>query len=256
MLAEQRHRLILERLARAGSASVGELTRSLGVSRETVRRDIAMLAARHRLRKTRGGALALGSSEADEAARGLVNAAGKRAIGRRAVLRVPDGASLMIDSGTTTRAVAEALLAKRNLVVYTSDLRIALMLGRHNGNSVVLLGGDLQNHEDATVGWDALATLERYRADFAFVGIGGVAQDGALTDFTRAGAELRAAMLRAARAPIVVADHTKFGRATPVKIAGPGKGVTLIADRAPPPALARVLGHLGYRLEVASAKRG
>jgi len=124
LLAEDRHRLILRRLDENGSVAIRTLARELGVSRETIRRDIDRLATRGGFRKTRGGAVAFAPVEATDTERGMVNALAKRAIGERAAALVRDGASLILDSGTTTRAVAQALSTRRNLTVYTNDLAI------------------------------------------------------------------------------------------------------------------------------------
>ena len=241
LLAEDRHRLILRRVGETGSVAIRNLSRELGVSRETIRRDIDLLAAHGRFRKTRGGAVAFEPVEAPDTERGMVNAMAKRAIGRRAATLVRDGTSLILDSGTTTRAVAEALNARRDLTVYTNDLAICRTLARHNGNRVVLLGGELQRHEDATIGWDAITALANYTAEFAFVGVGGLTAEGGLTDFTRDGAELRGRMLSSARTVVVVADASKFTTVTPIRIPHIDKVTHLVTDRTPPAALRKAL---------------
>jgi DeoR family glycerol-3-phosphate regulon repressor len=248
MLAEQRHRLILDRLGEDGAVSIATLSAELSISRETVRRDVQLLAGRGLLRKTHGGALPLVAVEPDVGLRFSLNPEGKRAIGRRAALEVPDGASIILDSGTTTRAIADALTARHGLVVYTNDLEICRRLARRNGNRVILLGGEIQAHEEATIGWDAIETLSRYYADFAFVGAGGITAEGELTDFGRDAAELRSRMLGAARWAAVVADHSKFGRVTPARVAGFGRGRKLITDKTPPRALRAALEALGIEI--------
>jgi DeoR/GlpR family transcriptional regulator of sugar metabolism len=253
MLAEQRQRLILERLTRLGAVSISDLSHEWQVSRETVRRDIGALATRGALLKTHGGAVSLSPTEPDEAARETVNAEGKRAIGLLAATLVPDGASVIIDSGTTTRHVAEALGEKRRLIVYTNDLGVCRRLGRRNDNRVILLGGELLAHEEATLSLDTMEVLSRYHADFAFIGVGGITDGGDVTDFTRTGSELRTRMIGAARSAAIVADHTKFGRTTPVKIAGFESARWLIADAAPPRALRSTLEAKGLTVLVAGA---
>jgi len=250
-LAEDRHRLILRQIGETGSVAIRNLAHELGVSRETIRRDIDRLAARGSFRKTRGGAVAFEPVEATDIERGAVNTAGKRAIGRKAAMLVRDGASVIFDSGSTTRCVAAALTGRRNLTIYTNDLAICRTLGRRNGNRVVLLGGELQTHEEATIGWDAVAALSNYTAEFAFVGAGGITLDGRMTDFTREGAELRGRMLVSARAAIVVADHAKFATVTPIRVPNFDKATHLITDRAPPPTLRRALKACGTRIVIA-----
>ncbi|MBM3554258.1 MAG: DeoR/GlpR transcriptional regulator [Alphaproteobacteria bacterium] len=240
MLAEERRRRILLRLAAAGAVEIAALAQDLGVTRETLRRDLSTLATEGRLRQTRGGAVPL-AGEPDEKLRATVNLAAKRKIGQAVAARVADGASVAIDSGTTTRAVAEALRERQRLLVLTNDLVIARLLGRRNGNRLVLVGGDLAAHEDATIGWDAVATLSRYRVDVAVVGAGAITPKGELTDFSREGAEFRAALIAAARVAYVVADASKLDRVTPVAVAHFGAGVTLVTDMRPAPALAKAL---------------
>lgn len=250
MIPEQRQRRLLDRAAEAGAVSVSGLADEWGVSRETIRRDIAELARQGRLVKTHGGAVALSEPEPAPDMRRARNPAGKARIGRAAAALVPDGASVILDSGSTTACVAAGLAGRQGLTVYTSDLGLARTLHR-GGARVLLLGGMIEAGGEATGGLDALDMLARYRADFAFVGAGGLTADGALTDFTRDGAALRAAMLARGAAAYVVLDREKFGRATAVEISGFGAGVGLITDAAPPASLAARLDDLGVAVTVA-----
>lgn len=256
MLAEKRRALILDTLKEKGSVSVTELHRRLKVSRETIRRDITRLAVENRLSKTHGGALSLDSTEPAFAARMAVNLEGKRAIGRVAAELVPDGASLIVDSGTTTLCLAEALSSRRRLTVYTNDVRVAGRLAGRHDNRVVLLGGELQGGEGATYGRDATATLQHYFADFAFVGASALAPHPWLMDYTREAAELRAQMLASARTVVLLADRTKFGRVAPVKVANFDKVTHIVTDAAPPADLARGLRAFTAEVLVAGAARG
>lgn len=251
MLAEQRHQHILSRLAKDGALSVAELVRELDVSRETIRRDLRVLAERGLIVTTHGGALSTDRHEPDVDVRECEHAAAKRAIGQRAAQLVPDGASLVLDSGSTTLAVARALMGHRRLSVYTNDWRIALLLGRRNENRMTLLGGELSDGEDAVFGLDTLQQLSHYHADFAFVGAGGIAADGALTDYSRMVAEVRGRMLRAADTAVVVADHSKFGRVTPVRIDGFELARYLITERPPTRAFAKAVAARGPKIMTA-----
>jgi DeoR family transcriptional regulator, glycerol-3-phosphate regulon repressor len=251
MLAEQRHQYILSQVNRTGALSVADLVRELRVSRETIRRDLNTLAGRGLLVTTHGGALSSDRSEPDLDVREAANASAKRAIGERAAEFVPDGASIIIDSGSTTHALARALTDRHRLTVYTNDWRIALLLGRRNENRVTMLGGELSDHEEATFGIDTVQQLSQYHADYAFVGAGGITPDGWLTDYTRMVAEVRSRMLAAAACAIVVADHSKFGRVTPVRINGFEHTRYVITELAPEKSIARALTSRGPELVVA-----
>lgn len=220
MLAEERRSRILEFVNERGSVSVSDLHRRLKVSQETIRRDITKLAQDSRLRKTHGGALALDHSEPVFDERMSVNIDGKRAIGRVAAEMVADDSTLLIDSGTTTLCLAEYLMERKRLTVYTNDINIAQRLGGRNDNSVYLTGGEFLASEGALVGRDATAMLANYYPDFAFVGAAAFATHPWLMDYTREAAELRTQMLSQARTKVVLVDHTKFGRTAPVKVSG------------------------------------
>ena len=255
MLIEKRQQLILDRLARDGAVGIAALADALGVSRETVRRDINALSDRQLLRKTHGGALAVHAAEPSLSARMEVNAAGKRRIGLVAAKLVPDGASVIIDCGSTTQAFARALLQHRRLTVYTNDLNVVRLLSRRNGNVVNLLGGQLLELEDATAGWETVAQVAQYHVDFAFVGLSGIGTDGTLTDYERAGAELRGRMLSAAKAPVVLADHTKMGQVKPVTVATAGQRVRLITDAPLAADLRRRFAARGISVVIAKTER-
>ena len=122
MLAEQRRSVILDMLAEKGAVSISDLYRKLKVSRETIRRDITRLDTENRLRKTHGGALSLDSFEPAFEERKTVNVEAKRSIGRVAAALVPDGASVIIDSGTTIQGLVEALLHRSCLLLLNLDM--------------------------------------------------------------------------------------------------------------------------------------
>ena len=250
-LAEHRYTLILDDVLEQGSATIRSLSERLGVSRETIRRDISTLAGQNRLKQIRGGAVSIIESEPDFAKRQNVNAAGKKAIGFLAASLVPDGASVIIDSGTTTQAVARALATRSNLRVFTNDIAICLQLGRINGNEMTLLGGKLQSHEDSVVGWDAVNSLSNYLADFAFVGAGAISSEPSVLDFSREASELRGRMLDAAKTRVLVADHNKFGQSASHRVPGFHKITHIITDRQPSQEMHKVLSRCKLELMVA-----
>ncbi len=255
MLAEQRRDHILSILGEKGSVSVTELYRRLKVSRETIRRDITRLANESRLRKTHGGALSVDQVEPAFAERMSVNIEGKRAIGRAAADLVPDGVSLIVDSGTTTLCVAEALAPRRGLTIYTNDIHVAGRLSGRNNNRVLLLGGELQGSEGATLGRDTTQMLANYYADFAFVGASALSADPWLMDYSREAAEMRSEMLAQARTAVLLADHTKFNRTAPVRVANLDRVHYLITDVKPEGAMAKGLATLAAELLVAGRQR-
>lgn len=245
VLAVRRHDEILKRASVAGVVVVRELARQLGVSRETIRRDLKHLARRGRLELVHGGAARHGALEPALAERLAENAAGKEAIGRRAASLVADGMAVLLDCGTTTLAVAHALRDRQGLTVCTTGLAIAQLLCRLPRTRVHLLGGDVDPAEEATAGIDVLEAIGRFRIDLAFIGGGGLTPAGEVTDYTRGGAEQRGRMITAASHAWFVLDRTKFGRLTPVRIPQFAAAAGLIVDAPPPPEAARGLAERG-----------
>ena len=256
MLAEQRQSMILSMVNQRGSLSITEIQRKLKVSRETVRRDILLLADRQALRKTHGGALSLERTEPEIAVREVINAEGKRAIGRLAASLVPDGATVFLASGSTVQSVADALQSHQGLTVFTNSIFNCMKLMGRNKNRVFMLGGEVQALNGAALGRDATSMLTHYFADFLFLGAGAISPAGWLMDYTREESELNSQMLRSARTAVVVADHSKFNRFAPVRVENFEKVTHLVTDRKPEPPLAEALAAMPLELLVSADAAG
>lgn len=252
LLAEERRSRILEVLEAQGSVSVTELHRQLDVSRETIRRDITQLSQENRLRKTHGGALSNASSEPSITERLSVNIDGKRRIGVAAAELVPDGCSIIIDSGSTTQCLAESLASHRELTVYTNDLQIAGQLYGRNGNRVLMIGGELNPNEGSTFGADALTMLANYYTDFAFVGVSAVSSHAWLTDYSRDAADLRSVIIAQAKTSVLLADRSKFNVTAPVRLKHSGDAAMMIVDEDPGEAIKNVVTEHGMELRIAA----
>ncbi len=256
MLAEQRQSMILSMVNQRGSLSITEIQRKLKVSRETVRRDIMLLADRQALRKTHGGALSLERTEPEIAVREVINAEGKRAIGRLAASLVPDGATVILASGSTVQSVAEALQSHQGLTVFTNSIFNCMKLMGRNRNRVFMLGGEVQAINGAALGRDATSMLTHYFADFVFLGAGAISPAGWLMDYTREESELNSQMLLSARTPVVVADHSKFNRFAPVRVENFEKVTHLVTDEKPEAPLAEALAAMPLELLVSAGAAG
>jgi len=175
-IAARRHHAILAKLDETGSVTVEELAQALDVSRETVRRDLKALSAGSLLSIVHGGAIRNERSEASFASRRAVNRAGKEKIADLAVSLIGDGMTILLDSGTTTEALARALARsdRKRLIVHTTSLENARLVSRLTGTRAFLIGGEFDRNEDATTGPETLRAIARLSADFAFVSVGGV----------------------------------------------------------------------------------
>jgi DeoR/GlpR family transcriptional regulator of sugar metabolism len=147
--------------------------------------------------------------------------------------------------------LAEALSQRHRLTVYTNDIHDAGRLVGRNDNRVFLFGGEVQGREGATLGPDTLAMLKNYYADFSFVGAGALTAHPWLMDYSREAAEMRGQMLLHARTAVVLADHTKFGRAATVRVPNFERAAYVITDRRPSSAFAKALAALEAEILVA-----
>jgi DeoR family transcriptional regulator, glycerol-3-phosphate regulon repressor len=245
-LAARRQNEIVARLRAADAVSVGELAAAFGVSHETIRRDLKALAGEGQLDLVHGGAVRRGGRtiepEPDE------NSAAKAAIARTAAALVGDGATVLLDAGTITAAIAHELFGRSGLIVCTNSPAHALVLCRTS--RVFLLGGEVDATRTATFGPDAIGALDNFRVDIAFVSADGFAEDGAATDFSREAAELHGRMMLAGRS-YIVADQSRFARRTPFRIANFDRIAGLIVDSAPDAALADAWTSRGLKVMVA-----
>lgn len=248
-LAPRRHDEILKRLAADGSVSIADLAAFFDVSRETIRRDIKVLADKGQLDIIHGGAARFQAIEPDLIRRTQENARGKTIIGRLAADFVEDGMVVFLDSGTTTLAVAHAIgAARQNLTICTASLAVALYMCHLPNVRVHVIGGEIDPNEEAAVGIDMIEAIARFRIDIAFLGGGALSPDGEVTDFTRAGAEQRSRMLATADRAYFVLDGSKFGQLTPLRIPRFELATAVIVDYAPPIAIRDALLRKGPKL--------
>jgi len=214
MLAQERRQRIFEEIEANGIASVRDLVQRFDVSTITIMRDLQELEQEGLIRRVHGGAISVrgASYEPPFLARESQYLSEKQRIAAKAVERISDGDSLILDVGTTTLEIARALKGKRNLTVIVSNLRAALELASQPAIQVIVVGGKLRSSELSMVGHLAEETLRSFQVDKAFIGVGGITLEHGLTEFNFDEAGTKRIMIERARQRIVVADHTKFGK--------------------------------------------
>lgn len=238
MNQETRRRKIIERVERRGEASIGALAEQFEVSEMTIRRDLDALGAEGRVIRTHGGATASGrvSFEFSFLRRTREHAAEKQQIAVRALELVSDGQSVLLDSGTTTLAVARELTRRRDLTVVTTSLPVASELQYCPTIQVLLLGGYLRSGSPDLSGGLTERNLEALRTDVAFLGADAVDRQGFVYNNSVDLATLLAKMAASAAAVYVVADHTKLGRNGLMQYGALARFAALITDSGAPAA--------------------
>ncbi|AMM19903.1 DeoR family transcriptional regulator [Frondihabitans sp. PAMC 28766] len=200
-----------------GFARTTDLARELGTSEVTVRTDFDVLSAAGRLTRVHGGAISVDASPVERPFEEVsaVGADAKRAIGARAAALVRDGQCVVLDVGTTTTQIAEALLERLDLIgvtVVTNSLTIALTLEQAVPRfTVIVTGGTLRPLQHSLVNPLAQSVLEGIAADIAFIGCTGVDLAHGVTNVNLPETDLKRLMSRTARRSYVVADGSKMG---------------------------------------------
>lgn len=214
MLNEERRREILDLLLTDGRVLVRDLSKKFQTSLITIRKDLEYLHHQGRLERTHGGALplrtgALNDRTLEEKER--LHRHEKLGIAAAAARMIRQGQVIILDSGTTTTAIARACRHFRSLTVITNAINIAAELA---GTSVevILTGGTLRKNSFSLVGPLAEETLRRLSADLLFLAVDGFDLRYGLTTPNLLEARVNRAMADAARRTIVVCDSSKFGR--------------------------------------------
>ena len=232
-IVERRRERLRDLIRTDGFLPVAEISRRLGVSPVTVRRDLATAAARGHLTRTRGGALAdYNTTFASLGQRAQWARTAKDRIARAALAQLPLRGVVFLDAGTTVQAIARRLLRRRSptgLTVVTNSLPVASILGGARGIELHMLGGIFLHRQAMLLGPRSTAALADWRFDAAF--LGGEGMDAAGVSNSAANlAAFQQAVLRRSRRTYFCMDASKLGRATPHRVTGWADGVALITD--------------------------
>lgn len=203
-------------LAERGSVSVGSLAETLDVSMQTIRRDLDKLSASENWHRAYGRiSVAKSLLNTPFELRASTNLKGKQAIAEVTAAQIPNGSTIFISIGSTPLEVSKALLSKRDLTVITNNLGAALTLGNETSNRILIPGGEIRLPDKDIIGEETEQFFDRFRAEFAIFGVGGVAKDGGLLDFHPAEVQARLKMKEHSSKSILVLDSTKFIRHAP-----------------------------------------
>jgi DeoR family fructose operon transcriptional repressor len=242
-----------------GEVAVADLVASLGVSADTIRRDLDVLAQDGLITRTHGGATHPRLARADQPFVSRLHERQdiKRRIGRTAAGLVGDSQTVLINGGTTTLAVARALHGQRDLTIVTNNLRIPSEVDAACVRELYLLGGHCRFSSLVTIGpvdFPGLGSGQSHAvmADLAIIGVGGISADKGLSTTNLHEARMMRQMIDTATQAVVVVDSSKFERNTFAQIAPLDAVHALVTDAFPPSRLAEALDAAGVRLVVAA----
>lgn len=228
----QRYGAITRALTERGRLKVTTLAEELDVTPETIRRDLTALERMGKLRRVHGGAVPVASVDPEPSLLDRLghHSAAKHRIALRTIEELPAQGTLLLDSGTTTLAVAKALPETFRLDVVTNSVAIAAHLADRERITLHLLGGKIRHRTGAAVGTWTTSALADIRVDLAIMATNGLTLDGGLTTPHQTEAAAKRAMVACARRTLLVADSSKIGQLRMHRFADLDQIDTLVTD--------------------------
>ncbi|NYT43239.1 DeoR/GlpR transcriptional regulator [Alcaligenaceae bacterium] len=245
---------LLQHVHERHSSTVDELASRLGVTVQTVRRDVQRLSESGLLARFHGGVRLLNSTIENIAhhQRENLHAEGKRRIAQSVARAVPNDCSLLINIGTTTEAIAKALMHHTGLRVITNNINVAAILSRNQNCEVIVAGGVVRPRDHGIVGEATVDFIRQFKVDIALIGISGIEADGSLRDYDYREVKVSQAIISHAREVWLAADVSKFNRPAMVRVAHLGDVDRLFTDDAPPAPFPDLLAHAQVHCSVAA----
>lgn len=255
----RRRAQMIDLIRHQGQCTIQDLAAEFDTSKDTIRRDLDALAEQGLVQRTHGGA----SLAAEHRVNALVpfarrlgsQAAAKDRIGRAAAALVSEGEQVFINGGTTTLAMAKHLTAV-GITVVTNSLFLPEPLCAAGVREVYVLGGLYRLRSQVTVGPavlpDGSGHFRTLHADIALIGVGGIANDGAVTTTSLPEAGTMRGMMDSAERTVLLADSTKFGHRQFAEICQLSARTTLVTDAEPPAQLLAVARDAGTEIIVAA----
>ena len=235
-IVEARRERLRDLIRTDGFLPVAELAKRLGVSVVTARRDLATVAARGHITRTRGGALAdYNTTFASVGQRAQRARTAKERIARAALAHLPTRGTIFLDAGTTVQSLARQMLRRHDfakLTVVTNSLPVASILGGAEGIELHVLGGIFLHRQAILLGPQAIEAIAHWKFDAAFLGGEGIDGEG-ITNSHAMIACFQQSVIRHADRVFYCIDQTKLGRATPHRVTAWTKVLTLVTDARP-----------------------
>lgn len=252
LLAGQRHERILEMLETNGGVRVAQLAVELGVTEETIRRDLEKLDQAGKLVRIHGGAVPLTGLSRDLPfdVRQSENLALKELIAKRALVYVSEGDVIAMDASSTVFELARTL-PDIPLTVVTNSLAVTLHFWGRNHTSVLSTGGQLDSTSRSWLGSFAEDFLNRVNINKFFLSSVGIDLNRGLSEIDDAQARVKRRFMDAAEEVVLLADHSKVGRKSTVSLAPMQEVTHVITDAGVRPELVREISALGPTIEIA-----
>ncbi|MBV6273140.1 DeoR/GlpR family DNA-binding transcription regulator [Alcaligenaceae bacterium CGII-47] len=227
---------LLKHVHESGPCSLDALAQHLNVTVQTVRRDVQRLHESNLLIRFHGG-VRLPNSTIENIAyqeRANLHAPAKQRIAKCIAQAIPNDCSLLINIGTTTEAIARALVNHTGLRVITNNMHVAYLMARQTDCEVILAGGSVRPRDHGIVGEATVEFIRQFRVDIALIGISGIEPDGTLRDYDFREVKVSQTIIAQARETWLAADISKFNRPAMVQVGQLDQIDRLYTDGNPP----------------------
>jgi DeoR family glycerol-3-phosphate regulon repressor len=214
-----RQRQLIDHIRQHGDTSVEALAHALGVTAQTIRRDIRELEEAQLLARYHGGVgLPSTVQNIDYAQRKVMQIDAKQHMAQLVARHVEPGRSLFLNLGTTTEEVSKALLHHKGIRVVTNNLNVATILSGNPDAEVIIAGGVVRHRDRGIVGEATIDFIRQFKVDIGIIGVSGIEPDGTLLDYDYSEVRVAQCIIEQSRAVWLVADQTKFGRKALVRL--------------------------------------
>ena len=234
MTTYERRQSLLDILRKQPGLRVPELALALDVSEGTVRNDLNALEEQGLLVRVHGGAVLNQKSQFQNNSfvrRYQQNAAAKLAISREAAVLVKDGDSILLDASSTVYYLAKALSERRHLRVMTNGFEVARELAQNTTNTVILIGGVVNNESSSVTGLLSEHIIEELSIQKAFLSCSGFSLERGMTEVLLAEAQIKRKAIESSQQLFALIDFSKFGKEDLTSFARPEKINCLFTDR-------------------------
>ena len=249
MLTSQRKKLILTRVSKDGQIIAKDLAAELGISEDTVRRDLRELAQNGKLQRVHGGALPASPAMGDLRVREQVSPLEKVSLGRFGASLIRPGQVVILDGGTTAIQVARHLDPALRATIVTHSPNVAVELAKHPLVEIMMLGGRLFRHSMVNIGAALIDSAARLRADVYFMGVTGVHPDAGLSTGDAEEAAVKRALHERAAETVVLASSEKLLAASPFVVTGLQDISVLVVPGDTPTRTIRTLGKSAAKIQ-------
>lgn len=250
MFAAERQKKILEILKEQGSVGVGRLSVELGVTEETVRRDLEKLEKQEALVRTHGGAIPTAESNKEMSLekRKYLNTEAKERLAKEAASHVVPGDTIFLDASTTTFYMARELKKVKDLTIVTNSMRVIDELAGISGLKVISVGGYASNNQSFVGDFASRYIEENFFANKFFFSSRGVTKNGGILDSNESECGIKKSMIKNSQEKFYLCDKSKIGRIGFAKLADLEKIDYFITERELEEEISKILEDLNIEI--------